>query len=112
MTMEQKSPRYKKAVHRFLLPNRIPNKIGIAVSRSHSASEHTSRLESNSASELTRTQTVLERPLSLDLAKLSSKNNAVLQVNFYIYVSKELVFRKDKSFGIEMKLFSIKFELI
>lgn len=82
MTMEQKSPRYKKAVHRFLLPNRIPNKVGIAVNRSQSASEHSSRLESNSASEIPRLQqTVLERPLSLDLAKLSPRKNSTLQVS-------------------------------
>lgn len=79
MTMEQKiSPtkvKQKRSINKLLMPHKIPNKVGVAVSRSQSAKTQNPRLGS-SCEETEAPRSPLntrDRPLSLDVSNLSPK---------------------------------------
>lgn len=73
MTMEQgNSHKYKqkKSLSRYLLPNKIPNKVGVAVNRTQSAREP--RPDHDEAPPK-RSMTISKRPLSLNVSNMSPK---------------------------------------
>lgn len=86
MTMEHtntSSPnsrtRYKKAVSKFLLPNRIPNKVGVVLARSATAAaqkEQNARLElCCGVTDVSGSPAVVsKRPLSIDISALNIEN--------------------------------------
>ncbi|XP_044253459.1 inositol polyphosphate 5-phosphatase E isoform X2 [Tribolium madens] len=82
MTMESNSHKFKqkKSLSRYLLPNKVPNKVGVAVNRSQSAREP--RGEHDEAPPK-RSMTISKRPLSLNVANMSPTkgNSNFLQIN-------------------------------
>jgi hypothetical protein len=75
MTMEQSNSnakfKQKKSLSRYLLPNKIPNKVGVAVIRSQSARE--TRADHCDDTHCKRSMTISKRPLSLNVSNMSPK---------------------------------------
>ncbi|KAJ3644472.1 hypothetical protein Zmor_022199 [Zophobas morio] len=76
MTMEQSSAKFKqkKSLSKYLLPSKIPNKVGVAVIRSQSAREN--RAEHGDESHCKRAMTISKRPLSLNVSNMSPKKES------------------------------------
>jgi hypothetical protein len=85
MTMEQSNSnakfKQKKSLSRYLLPNKIPNKVGVAVIRSQSARE--TRADHCDDTHCKRSMTISKRPLSLNVSNMSPKkeNTNFLQIS-------------------------------
>lgn len=71
----------KRSLSKFLLPNKIPNKVGVAVTRSQSARDPRPAADLVDEVQCKRSLTISKRPLSLNVTGMTPKQDKNLLVS-------------------------------
>lgn len=77
--MENKDKNKRKSLSSYLLPNKTPNKVGVAVSRSQSAKDQSLRYLTSS--EAKSNIAISKRPLSFDIKRRTMNGKAGLCIS-------------------------------